>query len=117
MKPRNEKLAKAICKEIVKKAASEQAKQILRKAKEETNINDLWTYACGGEIDKLKEYYDNGGKTNRRYNRFNVDHSLIMGALRNSELETVKFLEQKGEKLLPHEKEEYKELMELNNKK
>lgn len=30
-------------------------------------IEKLWESACCGENDKLKEYYENGGKINRRY--------------------------------------------------
>lgn len=102
----NTKLAK-IVKEDMKKTAKTQT----------TSIDDLWTYACGGEIDKLKEYYDNGGKPNRKYHRFDHDHSLIMGALRNAEYETVDFLKQNGETISPEEEYEFKELMEYRNNK
>ena len=49
------------------------------KDKSLTDINELWEYACSGNIEKLKEYYENGGSVNNRYSKFGVGHSLIMG--------------------------------------
>ena len=43
-----------------------------------TDINKLWEYACSGNIEELKKYYDNGGSVNNRYIKFGEGHSLIM---------------------------------------
>ena len=64
---------------------------------EEKIIEILWGAACSGEIDTLKAYYENGGKVNRRYFKFGIAHSLIAGALRNGQTETVKYLQSRGE--------------------
>ena len=40
------------------------------KDKSLTDINKLWEYACSGNIEKLKEYYENGGSVNNRYSKF-----------------------------------------------
>ena len=73
------------------------------------NINNLWAMACYGSIESLMVYYRNDGKRNLRYNRFGKDHSLIMGALRNREYETVAFLLSVGETVEPHEMVEFQE--------
>ena len=65
-------------------------------------VNALWTMACNGQTEKLKKYYENGGKTGCRYNKF-VTHSLIAGAWRNRQYDTVKYLVQVGETIEPHE--------------
>lgn len=69
-------------------------------------VNALWTMACNGQTEKLKEYYENGGKTGCRYNKFGTTHSLIAGAWRNGWHDTVKYLLQAGEDIEPHEAEE-----------
>ena len=63
------------------------------------DINKLWEYACSGNTEKLKEYYENGGSINNRYFRFGESHSLIMGAVRNSQFDTVEYLMSVGEEL------------------
>lgn len=63
------------------------------------DINKLWEYACSGNTEKLKEYYENGGSINNRYFRFGESHSLIMGAFRNSQFDTVEYLMSVGEEL------------------
>ena len=63
----------------------------------------LFSYACNGNIKALKNYYDKGGKPNRRMHRFNTEASLIMGALRNHQFDTVKFLMANGEKITEEE--------------
>ena len=63
------------------------------------DINKLWEYACSGNIEKLKNYYENGGSINNRYFRFGESHSLIMGAFRNNEFDTVEYLMSIGEEL------------------
>ena len=68
---------------------------------------ELWTAVCSNDIDKVKEYFEKGGETNLRYNRFDRDNSLIMGALRNGNTEMVELLKQYGEEILPNEQWEY----------
>lgn len=67
------------------------------------DINKLWEYACSGNTEKLKEYYENGGSINNRYFRFGESHSLIMGAFRNSQFDTVEYLMSVGEELTDKE--------------
>ena len=69
-------------------------------------IYKLWEYACNGDIEKLKKYYSEHNETNRRYCRFNKEHSLIMGALRNNQFETVEYLISVGETITDEEKEQ-----------
>ena len=76
------------------------------KDKSLTDINELWEYACSGNIEKLKEYYANGGSVN--YSKFGEGHSLIMGAFRNNQFETVEYLMSEGESLSPKETAEIK---------
>ena len=66
----------------------------------------LWGYACNGDIEKLKKYYSEHNEINRRYCRFNKEHSLIMGALRNNQFETVEYLINVGETITDEEKEQ-----------
>lgn len=62
---------------------------------------ELWSWACAGDIKRLKGYYSNTvnlmGAINRRYTAYNVRHSLIMGAFRNNQFETVNYLLSVGE--------------------
>ena len=66
----------------------------------------LWEYACNGDIEKLKKYYSEHNEINRRYCRFNKEHSLIMGALRNNQFETVEYLISVRETITNEEKEQ-----------
>lgn len=70
---------------------------------EHTSIDELWSWACSGETEKLKEYYDNGGSINNRYFKFGDSHSLIMGAFRNNQFDTVEYLMSVGEEITPKE--------------
>lgn len=70
---------------------------------EHISIDELWSLACSGEIEKLKEYYDNGGSINNRYFKFGDSHSLIMGAFRNNQFDTVEYLMSVGEEITPKE--------------
>ncbi|MBR5286205.1 MAG: hypothetical protein IKU30_04840 [Clostridia bacterium] len=71
--------------------------------RKEQPIDTLFTAACCGDIPTLKNYFEHGGVTNRRYNRFRKDHSLIAGALRNNEAPTVFYLIKQGETVEPDE--------------
>ena len=80
-------------------------------------LENLWTAVCYNDIEFMKNYYANGGAPNKRYNKFNNDNSLIMGALRNKNYDMVELLKQNGETLLVDEVEEYKKLMVVHNYK
>lgn len=67
--------------------------------REQNEITEsLWYAACAGEIETLKAYYMNGGKIGRTYEKFGICHSLIAGAYRNGNFETVHYLLEVGEK-------------------
>lgn len=76
----------------------------------------LFGYACTGDIEKLKEYYQSGEAiTGRTFYKYGKEHSLIMGAFRNDQFETVEYLLKIGEKPTDEEKEQLKkELMRWN---
>ena len=78
-------------------------------------LENLWTAVCCNDLNYIKKYYTNGGESNRRYNKFNNDNSLIMGALRNKNYDMVEILKQNGETILKEELEEYKQLMVIHN--
>ena len=63
------------------------------------DINKLWEYACSGNTEELRKYYENGGSINNRYFKFGESHSLIMGAFRNNKFDTVEYLMSVGEEL------------------
>lgn len=71
-------------------------------------MEKIWDAACCGKNDILKDYYENGGEINRRYVAFGKFHSLIAGAYRNGNIETVQLLLDYGETILDDEKEEIK---------
>lgn len=78
-----------------------------------TKIEQLWEYACSGNIKALKQYYNSEeGSINNRYIKFGEAHSLIMGAFRNNQFETVRYLMEQGEKITPKEHKEIEQ--ELN---
>ena len=71
------------------------------------DIEKLWEAACSGDMETLKEYYEKGeGILNIRYEKFGNFHSLIMGAFRNNQFETVEYLLSVGESVTYKEKEE-----------
>lgn len=80
-----------------------------------TDINKLWEHACSGNIEELKKYYDNGGSVNNRYFKFGEGHSLIMGAFRNNQFDTVEYLMSVGEELSQKEYEEIQTEMRKQN--
>ncbi len=71
-----------------------------------TDIEELWQYACSGDIESLKKYYEDGGSINNRYFQFGKSHSLIMGAFRNNQFETVDYLISVGEDISKAERRE-----------
>jgi len=70
---------------------------------------NIWTAACNGNIKFIDEYFHNGGEVNKRVNLFNVNHSLIMGALRNKDYETAALLYDYGERVTKEEEKEVQE--------
>ena len=75
-----------------------------------TSINALWNAACSGDLTTLRNYYSGVCELNRRYHKFGSDHSLIAGAYRNGQIETVDFLLRMGETVMDHERSELKEV-------
>lgn len=69
-------------------------------------MEKLWEAACCGENDKLIKYYENGGEINRRWRAFGKFHSLIAGAYRNGNFDTVDLLYKYGERPETHEMDE-----------
>ena len=72
-----------------------------------TDIKELWDYACSGNTDALRKYYDDGGSLNNRYFMFGEAHSLLMGAFRNNHYDTVEYLLSEGEELTQKECAEF----------
>lgn len=73
-------------------------------------IDELWIAACSGDLTTLRSYYSGVCEINRRYHKFGSDHSLIAGAYRNNQMETVDFLLDMGETIMDHERKELKEV-------
>lgn len=74
-------------------------------------MEELWTAVCSGDLPAVTEYFENGGEVNNRYFRFDEDHSLIMGAVRNGQVEMVRLLRSYGEEIAPYEEAEYQSKM------
>lgn len=70
------------------------------------NIEKLWEYACSGNIGELQKYYNGKHTMYNYYEKFGEKHSLIMGAFRNNQFDTVMYLLEVGERLTPKEQEE-----------
>ena len=67
------------------------------------DIEKLWGCACNGNNKELKKYFESGGVKNQRYHAFQKYHSLIAGAYRNRQYETVKYLLSIGETITEKE--------------
>ena len=65
--------------------------------------------ACTGDIENLDTYYKMTGSLDVTYRKFLKDHSLIMGAYRNSQWDTVLWLLDHGAKLTYEEQQEINE--------
>lgn len=74
-----------------------------------TPIKTLWSYACNGELNSLRKYYMDFGELNRRYNAYDKDNSLVMGAFRNKHYETVEYLLSVGERPTKEEQAKIRE--------
>ena len=66
----------------------------------------LFGLACAGDTGALAELYKNGVSMDARYSRFGEEHSLIMGAFRNRQWDTVRWLLAHGARLTKAEQEE-----------
>ena len=85
-----------------------------RAVNESKGMEGIWGAVCGTETPGRKAFIDKyftNHKPNRRYHRFDADNSLIMGALRNRNYNTVKQLMSYGETVLDDEKDEFDRLM------
>lgn len=69
-------------------------------------LNKIWKATCSGDIETLEKLSEHWEGQNMVHLGFGNKHSLIMGALRNKEHKTVKYLISKGENILPHETKE-----------
>lgn len=73
----------------------------------EKEKDTIWEYSCSGKIEKIKDYFDKGGKVDVRHDAFGGKTSNIMGALRNKQVDAAKLLQSYGETILDDELEEY----------
>ena len=72
----------------------------------------VFSAACNNRMDYMKKGFAKGKiNPNDRFNRFNSDHSYIMGALRNGNKDMVKYLQDQGGTILDDEQDEYNRLM------
>lgn len=72
-----------------------------------TIVEQVFGLACSGNIKALKEYWDSEGDLkNVTYERFGKEHSLIMGAFRNQQYDTVRWLKNHGCRLTDEEQDE-----------
>lgn len=59
----------------------------------------LFELACAGEIETLRGLYQNGQRLDVTHEKFGEEHSLIMGAFRNRQWDTARWLLGSGAKL------------------
>ena len=71
-----------------------------------TNTEQLFGLACSGNIEALEDYWNKQGNLNVTYERFGNKHSLIMGAFRNQQYDTVRWLKNHGCRLTDEEQKE-----------
>lgn len=71
-----------------------------------TNTEQLFGLACSGNIKVLENYWSENGNLNVTYNKFGKEHSLLMGAFRNQQYDTVKWLKNHGCRLTEEEQDE-----------
>ena len=86
-------------------------KVLMERRKEyEEEISILWNAACSGDMKILRYGL---GMLNCRYEAFGKEHSLIMGALRNNQLEVVEYLVSNGATVTKEEKEELEQELKV----
>ncbi len=66
----------------------------------------LFELACAGETETLRKLYHSGQRLDVTYEKFGKEHSLIMGAFRNRQWDTVRWLLGSGAGLTPAEQAE-----------
>lgn len=71
-----------------------------------TNIDKLFELACSGNIVALEDYWNKEGSLNVNYEKFGRKHSLIMGAFRNQQYDTVRWLQNHNCRLTDEEQYE-----------
>ena len=71
-----------------------------------TNTEQLFGLACGGNIKALEDYWNGEGDLNVTYRKFGKEHSLLMGAFRNQQYDTVRWLKNHGCRLTQDEQDE-----------
>lgn len=71
-----------------------------------TNVEQLFGLACSGNIKALEDYWNGEGDLNVTYERFGKEHSLIMGAFRNQQYDTARWLRNHGCRLTEEEQDE-----------
>ena len=71
-----------------------------------TNTEQLFGLACSGNIKALEEYWNGEGDLDVTYRKFEKEHSLIMGAFRNQQYDTVRWLKNHGCRLTHEEQDE-----------
>lgn len=71
-----------------------------------TNVEQVFGLACSGNNKALEEYWNEDGDLNVRYEKFGKEHSLIMGAFRNQQYDTVEWLRAHGCSMIDEEREE-----------
>ena len=99
-------------KATTKKTLKESVEQVREGRKPGKTVpRKIWSAACSNYIGEIKRYFEGGAQPNRRWEAFGSEHSLIMGALRNGNLEAVKVLKSFGETIMDSEREEYNYLL------
>ena len=79
---------------------------------ESYEVDKVFSAACNNRMDYMKKGFEKGRiNPNDRFNRFNSDHSYIMGALRNGNKDMVKYLQDQGGTILDDEQDEYNRLI------
>ena len=69
--------------------------RVLRESPENVSSDELWERVCKGEdedIEFIREYVQNGGDLDVRYHKFGREHSLLLGAIRNRNVDMADLL-------------------------
>ena len=69
--------------------------RVLRESPDNVSIDELWEKVCSGEdedIEFIREYARNGGDLDARYHQFGREHSLLLAAIRNRNIEMADLL-------------------------
>ena len=88
-------------------------KEYYKKEEEPTIEEKIWSAACSGNTQFLSANKEHWYHKQLTHSAFGQEHSLIMGALRNSQYLTAFYLLANDDMVLPHEREQYETL--INN--